>query len=250
MIRGSTIAQQPYKEQYSPSKGGIETYTWQGTYANITNLIPNLVNQGYEYTLQEMGKGGLWELQATIGADRPVYSWELFFDKVEKPVLYSNVPEVLALDKNNLAILDYSEKHVEDLRGKTPQPSGSLSPANLTTFNNLWVHFLNGFKSIESEIPVVKRSYIVNSNYQLLESVSNIDKVYSKGSFIAIEGVPWNLWALLPDSSVDTTDATLTKLWGYKKGSPTIELVSNNRWQVSQSWTYNAWSQFIYKTLL
>jgi len=74
--------------------------------------------------------------------------------------------------------------------------------------------------------------------------LDNVGKVLSKDRLVNLYLVPNNIAALLPasDSQVQTDINSIDTFRGYLEGFPTVQTIGNNKYQISQSWSYNKWS--------
>lgn len=255
VIRGSTLVEGPYKEQYSPSKGGIVSRNWTTNYTNGVTLCNSLANDGYEYTFTQLQQGGLWRVEATIGNDIPVYTWEFDAEQVERDLLNAtSVSSVNLLSIANKQVLQYAMRNIEDLRGELPTPTGNnLTQAEIDAFYQIWRHIVAGQRAVIEYVPIVRRSYIVSSQYQITDSKLYVNQPHSKDTLINVEGLPAQYWDIVEDSGPDTigiAGETINVNWGWLKKYPKIELVSNNRTQISQEWVYNAYSVMSYGDLI
>jgi len=246
---GSWPVQQPYKEQYSPSNGNIITKTWRGTYGDgsatdVGTLIPGLKDAGYEYTLLQEGKGGIWRLEATIGNDVLENTWEVLGEDTQKDILNSTLPDVQNLSNSSILILRVMMEHFADFKGTPPGPPQGASSLEVASFYVVQQNIIAGMRTVPFALPIVRRSYIATRQYLVTDSALFVNYPFARSTLIGSEGVPSIYWPVLPQTGPSSI-GTLAVNYGYMKKSPKIELSTKGRVRVSQEWIYDAWSSIL-----
>jgi hypothetical protein len=239
------------KINVKPLVGGTTERNFKGKEADIKAKAIELQALGYETTITS-GKPA-WELIATLPWDisqftsepDPVAVWEVKGHALERSILECT-------DRDLVSNLSSAVKASIEYKIKNPTSAEPLieTNADLPMFENAWLVYnlmRAGVESRQEWTIEVTRTITVSKAYSFNWSLANVGKVLSKGSLISVYNVPSQRQNSLPNSSSSITNVgtAADPIWvffGYLEQYPTIQDVSNNKVQISQSWIYNKWS--------
>lgn len=195
--------------------------------------------------------GGLWEItESYTGArhrmecrfpidfnvtEQAIQEWELFAQEVEKDVLQAD-----------LAALDgISRDEKEKIRAAIDNPSANQSPAlSNPTAIELYLEMLDGLRSVRVAVPTLRHTQTVSTLWTVGAALTNVGRIISTSSLLALEGVPPGLLFNLPTGNSNRAAAG----YGWYKKFPTVRIAAGHRLQLEQEWEYGLWSTLIYGT--
>lgn len=267
-LHGKTLQEGPMEYGWSPSNGDYTVRNWKGTQAEINNLTTDLRLQGYEYTIKD---GPLWTLTAKISrtvdnetgtptAEIPIPTFQVLANRLERELLASNSPVSLYLKTEHKRMISEAVKNNEPPSFLT----GSYNGSNKVYDNvdekaivaKVYREILAGANTYTSYVPTLRKTYVCSNAYVVNESIANVNRIFSRGTLIAAEGIPVTIQGLLPPSGYSTdlfaapsgmTKAlTIQTYFGYLKSHPDYNQVGGNTWQVTVDYTFGQYSVMQY----
>lgn len=239
------VFEQPFSTGFSPQRGWYTIRVWRGTNSALRSLLPLLKNAGYEFQLDE-GYGAIGTVRAQIpdrtdgSAEEVINLWELDNNSATKDIL----------ETDDSGINSISATHKRAIRAQIQSPDEDENSAQ-GSFSNpvaqqVYDLMMKGVREKVVYQQVLRHTQTVSTNYQVAASRTNVRRIISKASMANQENIP--IW--IYDSMDDGTSAQTGLAYGWYKEPPKITVVSYQRTQISQQWTFGLWSTLLYGALL
>lgn len=235
--------EQPIRYGFSPQRGYFTIREWRGTKAGVEAVANSLAGGNWSW---EIEGGAVYKLRATLasddvggGAENPTTTWELLPNRVEKDILESALVQSLVTNTE----IDRIKTAIE----------GNTTPLSITSGSNaedLYNNMHAGQKSAVVFQPTLHKSQLVSRSYPVRAAVTNVGRIYSTATLTSQEGIPNTILFNLPNDTSPTDDIAPRSRprmrYGWLKNYPTVQQVSFEKFQVSQTWEYGLWSFITY----
>jgi hypothetical protein len=252
-INAGTAEEQPIERVWDKKTGFSLVRRWRGTEAVITSLYDSLIS-GSAYSNVSMTEGAVWEVRARADTDvdgnndpapdnSAVDTWELTANRADSDILSSSIASVTGLNEADLLLLrDFvdGKKAFDDYISSSPAFVAPASGDPVGIYDLL----KRGTKRIVSYAPVIRKTQTVANNYAIPSALTNVSKVWTTASFLAVESVPPSIGNNLPASSV-VGDFQ----YGWLKGFPAITDTVDGKVQLQQEWEWGLWSTVLYNVV-
>lgn len=261
-LAGVTVQELSKEYGWSPSNGYFTIRTWKGTQAEIQNLIPTIVADGYEYVVKE---GPLWQIVAKTPqqtdddgnpeTETPIPVFELVGQRVDKNLLESDAAYVKSISP---AILRQMSENIQDSAPPTFLSSSFVNASEKSRALDVYLHSLAGVNTYTVYVPVLRKTYIASNKYIVNEAMNNVNRVFSTGTLIGTENVPYVITGILPSSGTSTTIVPTFGLdsvgiitnWGWLKACPQYQQIGANQFQITVDYEFNRWSENLYGIMI
>src|SRR5438094_62475 len=156
--RGANLQPRKYGKNES---GRYLMYRWEGTRAEIQQLIPGLDLGGAYYEVQEGFTGAKDSLEArfptdpSAGGNDVVNTWEFFAQTVEKDLLDSNNAAAAGISKDDKTLLREAVQNWT--HAASPQAVFGTSPNLLELYNLM----LDGVRAVRVQVPTLRNTATV-----------------------------------------------------------------------------------------
>lgn len=264
-LKGLSVQEGGIEYGWSPANGAYTIRTWKGTQAEIQNLIPALVANGYEYQVKE---GPLWTLMAKLAntvddggepdPEVPVPQFELIAQRAEIDLLESSCPFVTYLKPEIIRLITQAVRNDEPPSFLTASYNSGLftTATEKAVAANVHLHYISGIRTYTYYVPVLRKTYNASNAYVVNESITNVNRIHDTSRLISVENVPFAIRQILPpsgDFSVIVPDTRglpantlIPKYVGWLKGHPQYNQVGGGQFQITVDYEYGAWATQIY----
>jgi len=255
--RGSTLVEAAGRETFSRNAGYRSYKVFKGTETEITNLYLQYTSLG---STCEVQKGPVWTLTVDIQGEDPVFQYEILLEPKVIDILDTDAFKVVT--NKNVFLINYTADNVsaslDTGTGQIAYPDFDGDATQEALATKALTLKLHGFSEMTLFVPVMRVSYVVSSDYQVPNSVTNIDVVHSTDTMINVENIPIGIWGALQDSYTTTVASTiynnqtvnLVYNYGWLKRPPQVTYQSNNRIQVTQEYQFAAWVVDVYGSMI
>ncbi len=248
IINGQRGAYFQPTEYGSDASGPFFIWRYEGTRAEIEQLIPGVAAAGGQWRVSQGYSGARDILEARFssqpgdtGGETAIDAWEFFANEVEKDLLQTDNAAV------NAITADEKRKIKEAIENPTPGKTPALTTPGAI---DVYLLMLEGVSSLRVSAPVVRHTQTVSNNYAIKASLTNVGRLMSTLSFLALEGVPSTVLFNLPNFSVGTEKANLGLRYAWLKRFPVIRVGALQKMQIEQEWEYGLWATTLYGAVI
>ena len=225
--------------EWSSATGYRATRKFRGLKQDILGLIPSMQLLGYSFRITPEEEGPMSEctLTAPDAQDGAAPETEFNFELTTVWTVAGNDLEKSIENKSEWT--DLPEEERDDLRdflnGSKKETEVEVTTSNGIAFRDL---IKAGTTSYTMSQIVVQRTMTVSPGYAGAASMANVNRIYTKESLTAAEGIPATIVFSMLDGQ-------------YLKRTPTITQQPNGRFQiVSEWWHADTWSTLLYGAVL
>lgn len=247
--------------------GEWSVLTYEGTRAEI-------YDQAYAWNSE---KGAMWEVEHGFSgakdkltvhipwnyANLPYLDvtteWELFAETTEKDLLELDPSEFAFPAGSPFLLLTILEKSFIRDALDSPATWDSLvqdyddlalttgTTFDLTRATEVYRLMKAGFKQMRVAVPRLRRTQIVNDQYQIKASITNVGKLIKTDSLTTLYELPSDILFSLPNKAQPTSFVDgIAKRFGWYVHYPTVRQAAMIKWQVVQEWEYGLWNYSAY----
>ena len=247
-----------WRLEKDPTKGFSSIYTWEGSRAAVFGLA-TMVTSDQKYSIDDSDKP-LYRIvisspdsgASDVSTDY-ILEWELLGNDVEKSV-YEH-PNALALGDKMLTAIKIAIKEIEDASVLDSSTVYATNETNLTAIAtligvssanalSLFRLIVKGTTAFVLSQYVLRRTQTVSSRAQLQYSYANVEKIHTAAQVWADSTMPEPVRFVISTMTAPTAQAGYT--WGWLKKTPTLTQAAANKFQSTQEWWLDQWSDFLY----
>lgn len=256
--------------------GGYSLIVKSGTKAEIRQLAAQLaamsgvtydVKESYEFAeLTARVPNVVVFPDVIITNESPIDLWEYFGQEAQKDILECDVPSGITAT--------LTQKNIESIRSFIQNPPVGSNNANTYPYDNDGQIKADSFSGTKGQIssndtnayniyklmqagvrdgiisvPTLRHTQTVSATYPITLSQLNVGKILSTSTLIALENPPSWATAGLP-SGIPSSLVGLQVKYGWRKKSPSIQQIANQKVQLIQEFEYGLWSELIVGTIL
>lgn len=257
-LHGSTLTELYSQTDFEPLKVPVYNRTFKGTAEEIAIKREQMVTLGWKCKVSQ-GPGGLETLTCTfagalgsdgstpedITSDDLAYTWELIPNTITVDLLDSDISIVTDVYPIHRLAMANALKNPPET-GKPPfVVYGAYGGTDqYTKVLKLWNHIQEGIKTIDVDQPILRKQTTVPLNNSLTSFYANKGRIYSVATLQSLDGLPNNIADLfnIPSDPAVNNLNRITKIYGFRKGTATVQELPNSTIQVSQEWKFGLYS--------
>ena len=190
--------------------------------------------------------------------EAPIEMWELEPQEVEKDLLDADFPNSLlpALskdDRKSLATLIANPGFIWDGDPEADLPDGTvIIPDDPTTCYSIYLLMSAGIRAFPIDAHTIRHTQTVSNRYSTQVSFSNVNRILSRATFIATEGVPSDLLFSIP---IPPTVSQFIQFagdlqYGWRKLMPQVSEAALQKRQIVTAFQFGLWSTTLYGAVL
>lgn len=252
-IRGVSGATQNFEEiSYTPQTGRTGRWGKEGPKDAIKAMLADLESRGFSYTYKsdQSPKASVhWETPGNIegggqgnDSEVPTLVWEYFAGQAEISIIEADLDS--SNGTVNLNAMSAAEKKLLLDRTNGQEITSPATPsAGFTSLLNL---INQGVRNFRVNIPTLRRSMLVSTNYPVKASLTNVGRIITTATLQIQENIPSTILFNLP--SFVTTRVGFAYAW-YKK-FPNVQQAGGYKWNIAQEWEYGLYPTAMYGTVL
>ena len=235
----SVIEQDPEIE-WSSANGFRSTRKFRGLKEDILGMVPSMRQAGYTFRISPDEDGPMSECVMTApdaqdGADASAETeittiWTVAGNDIEKDI--ESHPDWIGLAVS-------SRENLRDFKNGSKKEGAVVLAEGDTDAEEFKTLIKAGTTSYTISQIVVQRTMTVNPTYSAgSDSMTNVNRIYSKGGLTTAEDIPSTIFFSLLDGQ-------------YLKRTPTITQQGNGRYQITNEWWHaDTWSTLLYGTVI
>jgi hypothetical protein len=241
----------PQPGRFGRNESGLYTIrVWEGTLREIYQVCAALESVHALWEITESFTGAKHRIEAHIPlsgppdsgtTETPEEEWELFAQDIEVDLLNADVFPVNGLQPTDRQEIQYYIDHPPAL-GKDPIFKGTFPGTQLDLYHLM----RSGYQSQEVSRHTLRHTQTASKNFNYATALINVGRIISTNSVIALESVPSDVTANLPNNVTPFADV----VYGWLKKKPTLRSHPLKRSQLEQEWVYGLYPPLIYDNLI
>ena len=253
VVGTQAVIQQAGSYGYTKGKGGYTKVKYSVTNpAEVAGLLYQLLAFGYSYDVTPGADGAYTIVEASadtnVSPSNPAgetktteplaETWERDSVSTEKDILQSNLEDINS-------ILPYKKLLIQKCIDDKTDMDGSLTSNAEKAVYNLMA---DGVKSVRVFSPVVRRTRLTSSTYQVVVSDRNMGKILSTAQMTTLEEAPDSVLFELPETeSQNAPTLGVERRSGWFKKPARVNQQGDGRWQIVQEYEFDYWSKYLYE---
>jgi hypothetical protein len=251
-------------ESKAPNKYPSYTEMFYGTSASVYTSASVFAELGWTV---KVTSGNPWTMEASIqceiGSDNktPItgsgnfvtVNWSYHYETTDKELLHVNadvISWINTINQQDKVVLDYNIANPPK-DGIFPVASLTTSSTSISASLNVWNLAQTGTRTVPVVTPILRKSMVVPSTYNLSSFNTNLNNIYTLGTLTSSIGVPANWASIMPQQTDPSASATngLVCHYGWLKQPPTQDQ-NGTTINIQQEWRYGLYPQIVFGTTL